>query len=508
MVSWFENPLLAVAVLPLLGGLVLAVVPRGRSKAFERGALAVTLLDVLLCLPLWAGLDRTSAEPQWVTVLEWIPRFGVRFSVGADGISLLLVLLTTLLGCIAVGISPASLRERHKEFYVWFLLLQSCMLGVFIAQDAFLFYVFWELMLVPMYCLIGIWGGPRRLYAAFKMFMYTLVGSKLLLLGLLAVYFLQFEATGRWDFSLASFHAMAGVIAEQSGDFQTLLALAWFVAFAVKVPLLPLHTWLPDAHVEAPVAGSVILAGVLLKMGTYGILRFLIPICSAATLTLLPWFLGLAMAGVVYGALVAMIQKDLKALVAYSSISHLGLCAAGLLALNPNGMAGGVLQMVNHGLTTSALFLLVGALHDRRHTRLIAHFGGLARPMPVFATVFLIMVMGSIGLPGLNGFVGEFAILVGVFQVHPWAGVVGVAGIVFGAAYLLWATQRVLFGPVEGANATLEDLTARERVCFLPLLMAAFWIGFYPEPLLALIREPVQKVVNQVVSNPGTRSEK
>jgi len=498
MSPWYRNLPLWVTFVPLLGALLLLWVPKSKRRVFELGALAVTMFDFLLSLPLWAQYDRTSPAVQWVTSLDWIPSLGVKFSIGMDGISLIMVLLTTLLGFIAVWCSFTAIQERHKEYYLWILVMQFSMMGVFITQDMFLFYLFWELMLVPMYFLIAIWGGPQRLYAAIKLFLYTLSGSVLMLVAILAVYFLQFRTTGQYDMSIASFQAMAGVVAQQSHVFQILLALAFFVGFAIKVPMFPFHTWLPDAHVEAPTAGSVILAGILLKMGTYGFIRFLLPIAPKATLELMPWFMGLALIGVIYGALVAMIQKDMKKLVAYSSVSHLGLCMIGLFAANPNGITGGILQMLNHGISTSALFLLVGIVYERRHTRLIAEYGGLSKTMPVYATIFMIMTMSSIGLPGLNGFIGELSILMGAFQAAPWLAVLATTGIVLGAAYMLWLFQRAMFGPISEVNAQMKDLNAREIAYFLPLVVAAFWIGIYPKPVMAVLQAPVKKLVQQV----------
>jgi len=501
MIPWSQNLMLWVTAVPLLGALLLVFVPKANRRAFELGALAVTVIDFLISVPLWFQYDRTTAAVQWATSIDWIPSLGVKFSVGMDGFSLVLFLLTTFIGFIAVWCSFSSILERHKEYYIWILIMQFSMLGVFICQDMFLFYLFWELMLVPMYFLIAIWGGPQKLYAAIKLFLYTLSGSVLMLVGILAIYFLQYKTTGRYDMSIASFQNMAGTVALQSHTFQVLLALALFVGFAIKVPMFPFHTWLPDAHVQAPTAGSVILAGILLKMGTYGFLRFLLPIVPTATKELMPWFMGLALIGVIYGALVAMIQKDMKKLVAYSSVSHLGLCMLGIFALNPNGITGGVFQMLNHGISTSALFLLVGIVYERRHTRLIAEFGGLSKTMPIYATIFLIMTMSSIGLPGLNGFIGEFAILQGAFQAAPWLAVAATTGIILGAAYMLWLFQWVMFGPISAVNEDkhhMPDLNAREIAYFLPLCVAAFWIGLYPRPVMAILKEPVIKLVNQV----------
>jgi NADH-quinone oxidoreductase subunit M len=370
-----------------------------------------------------------------------------------------------------------------------------------------MFYVFWEVMLVPMYFLIGVWGGPRRLYAAIKFFLYTLVGSVLLLLGILALYFIypsiaaqhpdlaaQFGANP--TFNVLAFHAMAQYLPY---NFQWWVFLAFFVGFAIKVPMFPFHTWLPDAHVEAPTAGSVILAGVLLKMGTYGFLRFSIPILPEGTKHFVPMMVALAIIAIVYGALVAMMQPDMKKLVAYSSVSHMGFVMLGMFALNPNGLNGSILQQINHGVSTGALFLIVGIIYERRHTREIAQFGGLSTVMPVYATIFLIMTMSSIGLPLLNGFIGEFTIMMGALQVNLWWAVFGGAGIVLGAAYMLWLYQRTMFGKNENpANQNLLDLNARELATLIPLIIVAFWIGLYPAPFFKVLDKPVNKLVETV----------
>jgi NADH-quinone oxidoreductase subunit M len=498
LIPWFKNLPLWVTFVPLLGALLLLFVPKEKRRTFELAALGITILDFALSVPLWFQYDRTTAAVQWVTDLPWIESLGVRFSIGMDGISLVLFLLTTFIGFIAVWCSFKAIEERHKEYYIWLLVMQTSMLGVFICQDMFLFYLFWELMLVPMYFLIAIWGGPQKLYAAIKLFLYTLAGSVLMLVGILAIYFLQKKVGMEPSFSIASFQAMAPIIAQQAKTFQIMLALAFFLGFAIKVPMFPFHTWLPDAHVQAPTAGSVILAGILLKMGTYGFVRFLLPILPEATKELLPYFLALTIIGVIYGALVAMIQKDMKKLVAYSSVSHLALCMLGLFAMNPNGIMGGVFQMINHGISTSALFLIVGIVYERRHTRMIADFGGLSKTMPIYATIFMIMTMSSIGLPGLNGFIGEAAILMGAFQVHPWWAVAATTGIILGAAYMLWLYQRVMFGPIAEPNTKMADLNAREIAYFAPLVVAAFWIGLYPTPLMKVLHKPIEKLVTQI----------
>lgn len=498
--SQFANTLLMLAAtfIPFAAALALLFVSKERSETFKKGALFATVLSFVLSIPFFFAYDRTSDAVQWAQSWSWIPSLGVRFSVGMDGISLLLWLLTTFIGPIAILCSWEAITERLKEYYIWLLVLQTAMLGVFITQDMFLFYVFWEVMLVPMYFLIGIWGGPQKLYAAIKLFLYTLAGSVLLLVAVLAIYFLQAKTQGTFDFSLESFQAMAPIIAQQTKTYQTLLALAFFVAFAIKVPMFPFHTWLPDAHVQAPTAGSVILAGILLKMGTYGFVRLLLPIFPTAVKDLMPWFIAMSLIGIIYGALVAMIQKDMKKLVAYSSVSHLGMCMLGIFALNPYGFKGALFQMINHGISTPGLFLAVAVVYDRRHTRMIADFGGLSETMPIYSTIFMIMTMSSIGLPLLNGFIGELIILQGSFQAFPWAAVVATSGIILGAAYMLWMFQRVMFGPISEVNRKMSDLTTREMVVFAPLVILAVWIGLYPRPLMEIMDRPVAKLVRQV----------
>lgn len=490
--------MLLATFLPLLGGLALLFVPNEKREVFQKASVAILVASFLLSVPLWFQYDRGSAAVQFAYSCNWMPSLGVKFSVGMDGISLLLWLLTTFTGPIAALCSWGNIEERWKEYYVWLLVLQTSMLGVFITQDMFLFYIFWEVMLVPMYFLIGIWGGPQKLYAAIKLFLYTLAGSVLMLVAIFAIYFLQHKTNNAYDFSLESFQAMAPVIAQQTKTFQNLLALAFFLAFAIKVPMFPFHTWLPDAHVQAPTAGSVILAGILLKMGTYGFVRFLLPIVPDGTKELMPWFLALALIGVIYGALVAMVQKDMKKLVAYSSVSHLGLCMLGIFAMNPWGLKGAMFQMLNHGISTPGLFLVVGIVYERRHTRMIADYGGLSKTMPIYATIFMLMTMSSIGLPLLNGFIGEATILMGTFQAWPWVAVVATSGIVLGAAYMLWMFQRVMFGPISEVNAKMEDLNFREIAYFTPLIIVAVWIGLYPKPFMDIMDKPVAKLVMQV----------
>ncbi len=504
--GFFEQHILTiVAFLPACGAIVLMFFNKENKFLIRVWANLVALAGFLVSVPLFFLFNYDDAATmQFAERITWISSLSVDYAVGIDGISLLLVLLTTLLGPIAILSSWESIQDRSKEFYAFMLLLQTGMLGVFIAQDFFMFYVFWEVMLVPMYFLIGIWGGPRKLYAAIKFFLYTLVGSVLLLLGILALYFeyprvatpeilAQF---GERTFDILAFHAIAPYLAY---DLQWWVFLAFFVGFAIKVPMFPFHTWLPDAHVQAPTAGSVILAGVLLKMGTYGFVRFSLPILPEATVAFVPMMIALSIIAIVYGALVAMMQKDMKSLVAYSSVSHMGFIMLGMFALNPNGLNGSILQQINHGISTGALFLIVGIIYERRHTREIAEFGGLSSIMPVYATVFLIMTMSSIGLPLLNGFIGEFVILQGALQVNLWWAVAGASGIVLGAAYMLWLYQRTMFGKLDNpANEKLLDMNFREVVTLLPLIIMAFWIGLYPAPFFDALEEPVNKIVEAV----------
>src|SRR4051812_41185343 len=488
-----QHILSIVAFWPLAGMVVLLLINKENKTLIRWWANFVVLSGFVVSLPLWFWFDRDSSDKmQFVEKFTWIQNLGVDFHVGIDGITLLLILLTTFLGPLAVLSSWSAIEVRTKEYYAFLLMLQTGMLGVFVSLDFFMFYVFWEVMLVPMYFLIGVWGGPRKLYAAMKFFLYTLVGSVLLLLGILALYFTypsiaavhpeiaslipagHSQALGAGPtFNVLAFHAIAPFLAF---NFQKWIFLAFFVGFAIKVPMFPFHTWLPDAHVEAPTAGSVILAGVLLKMGTYGFLRFSLPILPEGTKHFVWLMATLSIIAIIYGALVAMMQPDMKKLVAYSSVSHMGFVMLGMFALNPNGLNGSILQQINHGVSTGALFLIVGIIYERRHTREIAQFGGLSTVMPVYATIFLIMTMSSIGLPLLNGFIGEFTIMMGALQVNLWWAVFGGAGIVLGAAYMLWLYQRTMFGTVENpANKILVDLNGRELVTIVPLIIMAFW---------------------------------
>jgi NADH-quinone oxidoreductase subunit M len=506
-----QNHILSIILFtPLVGALVLLFVPKDNKDAIRWIANIFALGGFLISLPLvpmfWAQrFDATQAfkfiegAPN-----NWIPNIGAGYFVGIDGISFLLIMLTTLLGWISILSSWVAIENRVKEYYVWFLVLQTGMLGVFMALDFFLFFVFWEAMLVPMYLLIGIWGGPRKLYAAIKFFLYTLAGSVLMLLGVLFLYFNHHNITGIYTFNIPDLYKTAPQIffnPAYGSTYATLLFFCFFFAFAIKVPMFPFHTWLPDAHVEAPTAGSVILAGVLLKMGTYGFIRFSLPFFPAVVMSpkVRGWMIALSIIGIVYGGLVSLMQKDMKKLVAYSSVSHLGFCTLGIFALNPVGLSGSVLQQINHGISTGALFLIVGVLYERRHTREISEYGGISNVMPVYATITMIMFLSSMGLPLLNGFVGEFTILQGTFMANwKWAAW-AVPGVILAAAYLLWLYQRVFFGTVTNPkNEKLPDLTPREIATFVPLIIMALWIGLYPKPFFQILEQPVTQLARTV----------
>jgi NADH-quinone oxidoreductase subunit M len=474
---------------PLAGAFLAVLVPKGNLKALRVVALGVTLFTFVLSLGLLSQFDPAEAGFQRGTSAGWIPEWGIGYVTGVDGVSLWLILLTTFLMPISV-LASWSVTQRAKPYFVFLLALETGMLGVFAALDMFLFYIFWEASLVPMYFLIGMWGYGRRIYAAMKFFLFTLAGS---LLMLVAIIFLYFNAQGDPTFD---YETLLGT--PFSLPTQRLLFLAFFASFAVKVPLVPLHTWLPDAHTEAPTAGSVLLAAVLLKLGAYGLIRFAIPLFPDAARELAPVVIALAIIGIVYGALVAIVQKDLKRLIAYSSVAHLGFVVLGLFVGTIQGMSGGILQMVNHGLSTGALFMLVGALYDRRHSRLIADFGGLARSVPVLAGVFLFVALSSLGLPGLNGFVGEFLILLGTYLSYGWWVVPAAFGIVLAAIYLLWAYQRVFHGEAaRPENRTLPDLGGREVAMLAPVLALILFIGVYPKPFLDRIEPTAERVVTQ-----------
>jgi NADH-quinone oxidoreductase subunit M len=492
--------------LPTLGAAALLLIPRRRPSALLKAALGVSLLAFFQSLWVLGRFDPNAGAMQLVERLGWIPAYGIEYAVGIDGLSLFLVLLTALLTPIAI-LASWTITEKLKEYLFFMLLLESGMLGALVAIDLFLFYVFWEVMLVPMYFLIGVWGGARRVYAAVKFVIYTMAGSLLMLVGIIFLAMRNFEVTQSLTFDLARIANL-----HLPYDEQMWLFLAFALSFAIKVPLFPLHTWLPDAHVEAPTAGSVILAGVLLKMGTYGFLRFAIPLFPAAALAAAPWIVALAVIGIVYGAAVAMMQDDLKKLVAYSSVSHLGFVVLGLFAFNLQGIEGAVYQMLNHGLSTGALFLMVGMIYDRRHTRKIDDFGGLWKQVPIFSAFFLVVTLSSIGLPGLNGFVGEFLILLGAFQVTPAWTAVAATGVVLGAIYMLWMFRRVVFGPLaRPENQRLEDMNAREICMLAPIVALVFFMGIYPQPFLSRMKSSallvVERIESERLATPVIRSE-
>ena len=477
---------------PLLAAAITALLPQRAEKLIRAWATIAALAELAIAAPLWWKVQPHAQGWQFAESRSWLPAFGASYSLGVDGISMLLVLLTVVITALSVIGAYSAVAKRTREFYTCILALEAGMLGTFLTTDLLLFYVFWEAMLIPMYLLIGIWGGPRRIYAAIKFFLYTMAGSVLMLVAILWLYFLQKSTTGVPTFALDAFYLLPIAPATQFWLF-----LAFALAFAIKVPMFPLHTWLPDAHVEAPTAGSVILAAILLKMGTYGFLRFAMPLFPQASVQLMPWIAALAIVGIWYGALVAMVQPDLKKLVAYSSVSHLGFCMLGLFALsNVQGITGAYLQMLNHGISTGALFLLVGVVYERRHTRLIADFGGLWKPMPVYAAIFLVVLLSSIGLPGTNGFVGEFLVLLGAFRTNFWWAGFAAVGVILSAVYMLWMFQRVMFGPVTHAeNEKLPDLTGREKLVFAPLLLLIFWIGVQPQPIISRVEPALARTL-------------
>ncbi len=513
-----DNLLLLITFLPLGTALALLAtnvlgsllgVPRLPAQAWRIAAVAGSILTFLLAVELVVVFDPVSTRIQFVDYREWLPGFGVHHYFGVDGISLFLIALTALLVPVVLVAAWNDIDSRLRSFVFCMLALETGMIGAFVSLNLFEFYMFWELMLVPMYFLIGIWGGPRRIYAAVKFFLFTMFGSLFMLLAMVVLGWLAYEQSGSLVFDLIAPPGMAtpallDVVIPLAGDApwwktQSWLFAAFALAFAIKIPIVPFHTWLPDAHVEAPTAGSVVLAAILLKMGAYGFLRFGLPLFPTAAMTYGPWLIGLALVGIIYGSLVAMVQSDVKKLVAYSSVAHMGFVVLGIFVFNVEGLVGGVLQMINHGISTAALFLLVGFLYERRHTREISDFGGTAKAMPVHAAFFGIVIFASIGLPMLNGFVGEILILVGAFLHSPKAAIVAATGVVLSAAYMLWMYRRVAFGPVDHPeNRSLIDLSMREKLIMLVMVVPIFWIGVYPDPFLRRIEPSVIELLRQV----------
>jgi NADH-quinone oxidoreductase subunit M len=500
--SWVLSALL---LIPLAGAVLILILP-ARSEPVDGGvenpvirqvALWLFVLEFVVSLGLWWSYNPADSGWQAAMDMAWIPTWGVRFTLGIDGIALMMVLLTTFIMPLAVLGSWTSIRTKVRSYYALLLILTSGMLGVFLARDLFLFYVMWEVMLVPMYFIIGIWGGERRIYASLKFFIYTMLPSLLMLVAIIYLGLHVRGPTGAPDFSYDHLLAVTS-IPERTALW---LFAAFFLAFAVKVPMFPFHTWLPDAHVEAPTAGSVILASIMLKMGTFGFLRFALPLFPGAAMnpTVRMIILVLAVIGIVYGALVAMVQPDFKKLVAYSSVSHLGFVMLGIFALTLQSVQGALMIMINHGISTGALFLLVGMIYERRHTRLIDAYGGIARVVPLFAAMLTFVSLSSIGLPGTNGFVGEFLVLVGAFRTYPVLAVIATTGVIFAAAYLLWAIQRILFNPLDKReNTHIPDLNRRELALLLPLVAVIIWLGVYPAPVLRRMESSSQLLISRV----------
>ena len=491
--AWILHALLA---LPLIGALVVVVSPRGIAKHL---ALVVALAEFFLSVGLWWSVNTVNGTMELTSVVPWIPQWGISYAVGIDGISLMMVLLTTMLMPLCVLGSYHSITQKERGYYALLLILTTGMLGVFLATDMFLFYVFWVVMLIPMYFLIGIWGGKNRLYAALKFFVYTMAGSLLMLVAILVMVRVAGVMSGKVSFSY--FHLLSYAQSPIMGRVAPWLFLAFFLAFAIKVPIFPFHTWLPDAHVEAPTAGSVILASVLLKMGTYGFLRFALPFFPnvAYSQAVEGIVVTLAVIGIIYGALVAMVQPDIKKLVAYSSVSHLGFAMLGIWAGSIQGVQGALMVMIGHGFSTGALFFLIGMLYERRHTREINAYGGLARVIPIFSLILTVVSLASIGLPGLNGFVGEFLVLLGSFRRYPIATGLATTGVIFAAAYLLWALQRLIFNRLDKPeNEKIPDLTRRELIVLIPLLVGIVWMGLYPKPVLDRLEPAARRYIMTV----------
>ncbi len=481
--------------LPVVGGILLMLVPRAANAGIKFWALAITLLNFTLATPLLINFDKTTWKWQFAEYQSWIPAWNINYALGIDGISVLFVMLSALVGILCVLISWNAITTKVKEFYIAILFIEGAMIGVFCALDFFLFYIFWEAMLIPMYLLIGIWGGPGRLYATIKFFLFTLAGSLLMLVGIIILYL---KSGG--VFFIPELMTLSG---SYPLKLQILLWFAFFAAFAVKVPMLPVHTWLPDAHTEAPVAGSVILAAVLIKMGAYGFLRFSIPFFPEATKLMAVPMMALSVAAIIYGAVICFAQTDLKRLIAYSSVSHMGFITLGIFALNTHGLEGGILQMVNHGVVTGGLFLMIGIIYERTHSREIAYYGGMAQRLPVYSVFFLIFTLSAIGFPATNGFIGEFLVLLGGFTKNRPLGVLAVTGVILGAGYMLGLYRRMFFQQLSDNVKTLVDLNPREVITLLPMFILVFWIGLYPNVFLSFMHASVEHLIEQVNHGSG-----
>ncbi len=487
---------------PIVGSLIILLLPKEKEKLIRISAVVFSTIVFLISLIIYFNFDSSTSAFQFTHQFRWVKSLHIFYSVGIDGISLLLVLLTTFITPLTLISSWSAIKKNVKLFSFFMLFLEAAMIGVFVSLDLFLFYVFWEAMLIPMYFIIGIWGGERRIYASVKFFIFTMAGSLLMLVAIIWLAVYASNQIGYFTTNLVELYRVGPTVPH---EIQRYMFLAFFISFAIKVPLFPLHTWLPDAHVEAPTAGSVILAGVLLKMGTYGILRFCLPLFPQSTVFYAPYISVLAVIGIIYGALVAMVQKDMKKLVAYSSVSHLGFVVLGIFALTPESVQGAVIQMVNHGLSTGALFLLVGVIYERTHTREIAYYGGIAKLVPIYATILMIVSLSSIGLPGLNGFIGEFLILIGSFQSQVlgswWFVIFGATGVIFAAVYLLWMYERVVWGKVTNPKLeSLTDMNARELLVLIPILIFIVWIGVYPDTFLSVSKAATQGILHTVSS--------
>jgi len=487
--SSLTYPILTTLIfLPALGAALIMFIGRSQEKLVKWVALVVSLAAFILSVPLFTEFDRSTHLMQFTERHEWIPSWNIVYFLGVDGISVLFILLSTLVTILCILISWNSINSKIKEFYIAILVMEGAMIGVFSSLDFFLFYIFWEAMLIPMYLLIGVWGGPNRIYAAIKFFLYTLVGSVLMLVGIIVLY-----SYGGHTFNILE-------LSQKTYSYQMQFWLFWafFAAFAVKVPMFPVHTWLPDAHTEAPTAGSVILAAVLIKMGAYGFLRFSLPLCPDASRAMVVPMLALSVIAIIYGAVVCLAQTDLKRLIAYSSVSHMGFVTLGIFALNMQGLEGGILQMLNHGVVTGALFLSVGVIYDRTHSRQISDYGGLASVLPVYAAFFMVFTLAAIGLPGTNGFVGEFLIILGGFTASKWAGAFAATGIIIGAAYMLWLYQRVFFVETNQKIIGLKEMDTREVFTLLPMIILIFWIGIFPDTFLSFMHPSVENLLKRV----------